>query len=106
MPGKVERHERHPGADTSRHHCLDLDFGGLGTLDPDIVTILDASVIGVARMDFDEHVLLQFSQPRVGTGFIATTLVFDQSSRGQDDRVISGEIGHLDRLVTRRQPPE
>jgi hypothetical protein len=53
-------------------------------------------------VDFDEHVLLQFREPGVGSAFVAATLVFNQPSGGQNYRIILGVIGGLDRLVASR----
>src|SRR3569623_1071826 len=74
--------EWHPGdalADTFGHKRLHLGFRAvLRAGHPDPAAILDAAVGGICRADLDEHVLLQFSEPWVGTRFFATALVFDE----------------------------
>ena len=46
---------------------------------------------GVRRVDLDEHVLLQFGEPFVGARLLAAAFVFDQASRGEDQREILGD---------------
>jgi hypothetical protein len=38
------------------------------------------------RVDLDEHVLLQFGQPRIGARLVAAALVLDQTAGGHDQR--------------------
>ena len=71
--------------------ALTLTLADFSPFDPDVVTILDAGIVGITWMNLDEHVLLQLGEPGIGTGFVATTFVFDQSSGGQDNRVILGK---------------
>ena len=81
-------HEGNAGFNPAGDQGLDLDSGGLRTFNPDIITIPDAGIIGIARMHFNEHILLQFRQPGIGPCFIATALVFNKASGSQDDRII------------------
>src|SRR5207248_11599952 len=82
--------ERHPGnaladafGDQRLHPGARAVFGAAH---PDPAAVLDAAIGGIAGTDFDEHVLLQFGEPRIGTRLLATALIFDQATRGQDDR--------------------
>src|SRR5262249_43856091 len=73
--------EGHPGnalADAFGHKRSHLRLRTiLSAGDPDERPILDAAFGGVGRIDLDEHRLLQFGEPLIGSGFFAATFVFD-----------------------------
>src|SRR5262245_60613567 len=62
-----------------------------GPVHPDPAAVLDAALCGIGRIDFDEHVLLQFGEPLVGASFLAATLVLHQTSGGENERVLLGD---------------
>ena len=47
MPAEVEGHERHARRHSFGNHGLDQDFGAFGAVDPDVLSVLDAQVVGV-----------------------------------------------------------
>src|SRR5262245_48141714 len=64
--GEVERRPRNAFADAfgdKSLHATDLATWHLGAGDQDPRAILDATIGGIDRIDLDEHVLLQLSQP-------------------------------------------
>src|SRR6185312_5822138 len=72
---EVEGHPRDALADTlgnERFHPGARTVFGAGYPDP--AAVLDVAIGGISRADLDEHVLLQFSKPRVGARFFATAL--------------------------------
>src|ERR1700730_6414429 len=90
--GEVEWHERHALADAVGDQRLDPGLGaGFRTGHPDPAAVLDAALAGTGRVDLDEHVLLQPGEPAVRPGLLAAAFVFDQTSRGQDDRELPGQ---------------
>ena len=62
----------------------------LGARDPDPAAVLDAAIGGIGRADLDEHVLLQFGEPRIGTGLLAAALILDKTTRREDERELLG----------------
>src|SRR6056297_2378131 len=71
MAAEMEGHEDNAFAHPLGDHGHDLDLGALGALDPDLLAVPHADIVGVARVDFHEHVLLKLGQPRVRTGLVA-----------------------------------
>ena len=62
---KVERHKGNASSDPFWYHGHDFDPDAFGTFDPDLFSITNAKIVCIRSVDFDEHVLLQFSQPGV-----------------------------------------
>ena len=80
MAAEVERHDGDALADPLRRHRHDLGLALLGSFDPDLLTVLDAEVVGVSRVHLDEHVLLQLGEPRIGPLLLAATLVLHKTA--------------------------
>src|SRR4029077_5944038 len=59
--------------------------------DPDPGPVLDAAFGRIGRIDFDEHVLLQFGKPLVGAGLLAAAFVLPQAPRSENERKLLGE---------------
>mmetsp|Transcript_29686 Transcript_29686/g.58842 ORF Transcript_29686/g.58842 Transcript_29686/m.58842 type:complete len:626 (+) Transcript_29686:852-2729(+) len=103
MPPKVERHKGNAGTDPVGDHRHNLDLAAFGPFDPDLRAITHTKVVGVPRVDLDEHVLLQLGQPRVRPCLVAAALIFDQAAGGEDDWIVLREVLLLDRRIQRRQ---
>src|SRR6266481_2659469 len=88
---EVEGHPSDALADTLGNERLHLGLGiALGARDPDPAAVLDAAIGGIGRADLDEHVLLQFCEPGIGTGLFATALIFDETARREDEGELLG----------------
>ena len=74
------------------NHSHDFDLGTSGRGDPHLITVADAAVIGSAWVDLNEHVLLQFGQITVGTGFFPATFVFDQTTASENQRKLFSDF--------------
>src|SRR6185295_4635386 len=86
--GKMERNERRALSDAIRDHRLDLDLRAGGRLDPDVLAVAHAAIVGVDRIDLDEILLLQLGEPAVAARLVPAALVFDETATGQDERVL------------------
>src|SRR5439155_21260291 len=79
-------------------------------LDPHVLAIPDAAIVGILGIDLDEVLLLQLGKPLVRTRLLAAAFVLDQSAGSKNQREVLGdillEVVLLHRLVQRRQPPE
>src|ERR1700682_6187098 len=51
-----------------------------------VVAPYAAAIGGIGRADLDEHVLLQFCEPWIGSRLLAAALIFDKTPRGEDER--------------------
>src|SRR5262245_17687137 len=96
--GEVERTPCHALAHAlgdERLHARGLAAFHLRTPDEDPAAVLDSTLGGVGRIDLDEHVLLQFGEPLVGTRLLAAALVFHQPARGEDEwELLSDSLLH------------
>src|SRR5262249_12437543 len=87
--------ERHPGdalADTLGNERLHPGARIVfGTGYPDPAAVPDAAIGGIGRVDLDEHVLLELGEPGIGACLLATALILDKPTGGEDERELFGD---------------
>src|SRR5499426_2362898 len=91
--GEVERAPGHAFADAlgdERLHASGLSAFHLRPPDEDPTAVPDAALGRVGRIDLDEHVLLQFGEPFVGTRLLAAALVLHEAAGGENQRELLG----------------
>ena len=106
--GKVERDEGGARCHTLGQQGFHLELRAGRRIHPYELVVLDATSLGVFRVDLHKVFLLQFGQPRVRTGLIAAAFVLDQAPGGENQRKVLADVLVLvlEGLVQRVYPPE